>query len=51
MDARTFKDLAPQPATEAGDLAPAALAEPKAYHRPDFAAAMRRVEAEVYDAI
>ena len=50
MDARRFKDLAPQSATEAGALAPAALTEPKAYHRPDFAAAMRRVEAEVYDA-
>jgi hypothetical protein len=50
MDARTFKDLAPKPATDASVGASAALAEPKAYHRPDFAAAMRQVEAEFYDA-
>ena len=50
MDARTFKDLAPKPATDAGAPRPASREEPKVYRRPDFAAVMRRVEAEVYDA-
>ena len=53
MDARKIEEarLAPAAATREGRAnGPARIREPAAPLRQDFAALMRRVEAEVYDA-